>query len=229
MRRANGYKMAVAALVVCVLLWVDFHYLRVTPETIKRWIVSFGWIAPVAYIGMFLVRPFTLFPSTVLTLAGGLAFGTWKGMLYTVAGEIPGAVLSFWLARRVGAGWLRGVRGDDSRLRKLERAMERKGSLIVLMLRVAPFVPFDLVSYAAGIVRVPLRGYILATLIGSLPGTFAYCFLGASLTRGSWKEMAVAALVLAVALAVPLLLRSRMEKRVEGSVPVRRKRGQEAG
>jgi len=105
--------------------------------------------------------------------------------------------------------------------------MERRGFPVVLMLRLAPFVPFDLVSYAAGLARVPLRAYILATLIGSLPGTFAYCFLGASLTHGDWREIAIAAGVFVLAVAVPFAFRSRMEKQVEAA-PLRGKEGREA-
>ncbi|MBB6732013.1 TVP38/TMEM64 family protein [Cohnella zeiphila] len=228
MRRSNLMKIAGAAAAVCLLLWVDFRYLKVTPETIRGWILSFGWIAPAVYVGLYVIRPFTLFPSSVLSLAGGLAFGTWKGMFLTVVGEIPGAVLSFWLARRIGAGLFRGAE-TDPRLRKLESAMARRGFPIVLALRLAPFVPFDLVSYAAGVARVPMRAYFMATLIGSLPGTFAYCFLGASLTHGNWKEIAVAAFVFAIAVAVPFLFRSRVEKQVEEEGPsIRRKTGQGA-
>lgn len=185
--------------------------------------LSFGWVAPVVYIGLYIVRPFTLFPASVLALAGGLAFGAWQGMLYTILGEVPGAVLSYWLARGAFSGMFRSA-SNDSRLHKLEAAMKRRGFPVVLLLRLAPFVPFDLVSYAAGIARVPLRAYVPATFIGALPGTFAYCFLGASFTHGGWKEISIAALVFVAAVAIPFLLRGRVEKQVEEQPPDRRRR-----
>jgi len=206
---------ALIAVLACALLWVNFHYLKITPLVLRNWMVSFGWIAPALYVGLFIARPFVLFPASVLTLAGGLAFGTWYGMLYTFLGELPGAVLSFLLARQVGLGFFKGR--DDPRLRKLEAAMQRRGFPMVLMLRVAPFVPFDLVSYAAGAARVPLRAYVPATAIGTLPGTFAYCFLGASLTRGDWREIVLAGAVFAVAMLVPLLLKRRVNREVGGA------------
>ncbi|RUS47816.1 TVP38/TMEM64 family protein [Cohnella sp. AR92] len=229
MRRSRLYKLLGAAVVVGALLWFDLHYLKITPESLRNWMLSFGWIAPVIYIGLFVVRPFTLFPASVLNLAGGLAFGTGWGVVYTIVGELPGAILSYLLARRMGGGLLRGLE-DDPRLQKLENAMKRRGFPIVLLLRLAPFVPFDLVSYSAGLARVPLRAYTLATFIGALPGTFAYAFLGASLTHGSWREIALAAIVFAVAMVVPLLFRSRVEKQVEGetAAPAARKRAKAA-
>lgn len=213
MRRSTIGRLAAIVVVVALLLWFDFRYLKVTPETMRTWILSFGWIAPVLYVGLYIVRPFILFPASVLAMAGGLAFGTWLGMLYTLIGEMIGAVLSFLLARRVGMGFFRGR--EDPRFVKLERAMARRGFSMVLMLRIAPFVPFDLVSYAAGAARVPMRPYFNATLIGSLPGTFAYCFLGASLTKGSWREFLLAGIVFAAALIVPLLFKRKVEQEVE--------------
>ncbi|MFD2328491.1 TVP38/TMEM64 family protein [Cohnella sp. GCM10020058] len=210
-RKVVLLSLAIAA-VACALLWVNFHYLKITPNKLRDWMLSFGWIAPAVYIGLFVARPFVLFPASVLTLAGGLAFGTWYGMLYTFLGEIPGAVLSFLLARQVGLGFFKGR--DDPRLRKLEGAMQRRGFPMVLMLRIAPFVPFDLVSYAAGAARVPLRAYVPATVIGTLPGTFAFCFLGASLTRGDWREIALAIAVFGAAMLVPLLLKRRVRREV---------------
>lgn len=210
-RKVVLLSLAVAA-VASALLWINFHYLKITPNTLRDWLLSFGWIAPAVYVGLFIARPFVLFPASVLTLAGGLAFGTWYGMLYTFLGELPGAVLSFLLARQVGIGFFKGR--DDPRLRKLEAAMQRRGFPMVLMLRIAPFVPFDLVSYAAGAARVPLRAYVPATAIGTLPGTFAFCFLGASLSRGDWREIALAVAAFGVAMLVPLLLKRRVRREV---------------
>lgn len=55
--------------------------------------------------------------------------------------------------------------------------MARRGFVRVLMLRITPFEPFDLVSYAAGAARVPLRAFVPATIMVTLPSTFAYHFL----------------------------------------------------
>ncbi|QJD87084.1 TVP38/TMEM64 family protein [Cohnella herbarum] len=214
MRRSTALKIGAAVVVVAVLLWIDFKYLNVNPASIRTWVLSFGWLAPVLYVAMYIARPFILFPASVLSMAGGLAFGTWFGMLYTLIGAVTGAVLSFLLARKIGGGFFRGK--EDPRLVKIEQAMERRGFMMVLLFRIAPFVPFDLVSYAAGVARVPLRAFLPATIIGTLPGTFAYNFLGASLTKGSWRDFGIAACVFAVALAVPFLFRRKVEREMEG-------------
>ncbi|MFC5470715.1 TVP38/TMEM64 family protein [Cohnella suwonensis] len=213
MSRSLMWKVALIAVIVGALLWIDFTYLKANPESIREWVLSFGWMAPALYIGMYIARPFILFPASVMSMAGGLAFGTWYGMGYTLIGSVTGAVLSFLLARKIGAGLFKGK--DDPRLASIERAMQRRGFTMVLLLRIAPFVPFDLVSYAAGAARVSLRAFLPATIIGTLPGTFAYNFLGASFSKGSWKDVVIAGAVFAVALAVPFLFRRKVEQEVE--------------
>jgi len=213
LRRSTLGKLAVIAAAVAILLWLDFKVIKADPEAIRNWVLSFGWTAPALYIGLYIARPFVLFPASILSMAGGLAFGTWFGMLYTLVGAVTGAVLSFLLAGKIGKGLFKGK--EDGRLAKMERAMEKRGFMMVLLLRIAPFVPFDLVSYAAGAAGVRLRAFLPATVIGTLPGTFAYNFLGSSLTKGSWKEFLLAGCVFAAALAVPFLFRRKAEKELE--------------
>ncbi len=213
MRRSSWWKIAAIAAVAGALLWFDFKVLKVDPETIREWVLSFGWIAPVLYIGLYIARPFVLFPASILSMAGGLAFGTWLGMLYTLVGAVTGAVLSFLLARKIGKGFFK--RKGDPRMGKIESSMARKGFTMVLLLRIAPFVPFDLVSYSAGAARVRLRAFLPATVIGTLPGTFAYNFLGSSLTSGGWRHFLVAGCIFAVALSVPFLFRRRVQRELD--------------
>lgn len=73
------------------------------------------------------------------------------------------------------------------------------GFAMVLLLRIAPFVPFDLVSYSVGAAGVRLRAFLPATVIGTLPGTFAYNYLGSSLTKSGWREWLIAGCVFAAA------------------------------
>jgi len=213
MKRSALWKIAGIVVVAAALLWFDFKALKIDPGSIRSWMLSFGWIAPAMYIGMYIVRPFLLFPASILSMAGGLAFGTGFGMLYTLIGAVTGAVLSFLLARKIGAGLFKGK--SDPRLLKIERAMAKRGFAMVLLLRMAPFVPFDLVSYSAGAAGVKLRAFLPATLLGMLPGTFAYNFLGASLAKSGWREILIAGCVFAVALSIPFLFRRKAARELE--------------
>jgi uncharacterized membrane protein YdjX (TVP38/TMEM64 family) len=213
MRRSKIVYLAIIAVIVGVLLWLDFSYLKITPDTIRSAVLSFGWVSPFIYIFLYIVRPFVLFPSSILAIAGGLAFGTIFALIYTVIGELLGALLSFLFARKIGRSFFRGK--NDPRLAKLENAMARRGFMAVLLLRMTPIVPFDLVSYAAGIARVSVKAFTLATFIGALPGTFVYSFMGSSIMSGSWKRYVVAGAVYAASITLSLLLRKWTARTVD--------------
>lgn len=73
--------------------WVD-----VSPGDIRDYIIQFGWLAPLIYILLFTVRPLILFPTSVLSVAGGLAFGMLPGVIYTVIGATLSALVAYYVA-----------------------------------------------------------------------------------------------------------------------------------
>lgn len=81
--------------VVLGLLWFNHKVLHLSPEGIRTCIFIFGAAAPVLFIFIYALRPLILFPASVLSLTGGLAFGPLWGTVYTIVGATLGAVLSF--------------------------------------------------------------------------------------------------------------------------------------
>ncbi|MDQ0876164.1 putative membrane protein YdjX (TVP38/TMEM64 family) [Paenibacillus sp. V4I3] len=164
--------------VVGGLLWFNHKVLHLSPEGIRTWILTFGGAAPVLFIFIYAVRPLILFPASVLSLTGGLAFGPVWGTVYTIIGATIGAVLSFWLARFLG-NKLVSTRSKE-KWGKLEKQLQQKGFIYILLLRLIPIFPFDLISYGAGVAKVNFSSFLFGTLLGIIPGTFAYSFLGSS-------------------------------------------------
>jgi uncharacterized membrane protein YdjX (TVP38/TMEM64 family) len=201
----------ISAIIAAILLvlWFNQHYLQLTPSDIRTWILSFGWLAPILYILLYTVRPMILFPASILSLAGGLAFGAGWGTLSTVIGAIAGAVLSFMVARFMGKSLVR--MEWKGRFTKIQLQLENRGLLYVLLLRLIPLFPFDLISYVAGVSKIRFRAFLFGTLFGIIPGTFAYNFLGSSFVGGSASDILIAAAVFLAALMVPILFRKRIE------------------
>jgi uncharacterized membrane protein YdjX (TVP38/TMEM64 family) len=96
------------------------------------------------------------------------------------------------------------------RWQHVEKQLEEKGFLYMLLLRLIPLLPFDLISYAAGVSKVKLSAFFLATVLGILPGTFAYNFLGTSFVEGNITMIVIAIIVFVLVLMIPLLLRSKL-------------------
>ncbi|HEX6944760.1 MAG TPA: TVP38/TMEM64 family protein [Casimicrobiaceae bacterium] len=127
--------------------------------------------------------------ATALSLPGGLAlsltmgfiFGRWIGTALVVAAATVGATLVFLAARYLFADAARrrmGALGE-----RLNAGFTENGFAYLLFLRLVPLFPFFLVNLAPAFTSLPLRTYVLATLIGIIPGTFVYVNLGQALGR----------------------------------------------
>jgi len=177
----SGFLLVVIVAVLLVLYFIGVS--RLTPESIRNLIISFGWWGPAAYIFIYTIRPLLLFPAIILTLAGGLAFGPWWGTLYVLIGGLLGACLCFAIARLLGRGKMIKYLGKFPQIEAIEGQMEKNGFRNMLIMRVVPIFPYDPVSYLAGLSNMRFSDYALATAIGMVPGAFAYNALGYSMTN----------------------------------------------
>lgn len=204
-------KWLLIAAVIVLIVWLSRSVFEVDANDLRSWILSFGLWAPVMYIVIYTVRPLIFFPASVLSIAGGLAFGAWLGTLYTIIGATLGAMLSFYVAKTFGKSLVR--REWTGNAGKIQSQMEQNGFFYVLLFRFIPAINFDLISYAAAFAKVRFTSFALATLIGIIPGTFAYNFLGSSFVSGNPKIIILAVLVFAVLTVVPILIRNRWNKK----------------
>ena len=204
-------KWLLAAAAIVLIVWLSRSVFDGDANGIRRWILSFGFWAPAIYMLIYTIRPLVFFPASVLSIAGGLAFGAWQGTLYTIIGATLGAMLSFIIAKSVGKSLVR--KEWTGNAGKIQSQMEQNGFLYVLLFRFIPVINFDLISYAAAFAKVRFGSFALATLIGIIPGTFAYNFLGSSFISGNPRIMILAVLVFAVLTAVPILIRNKWNKK----------------
>ncbi|MEM8878384.1 MAG: TVP38/TMEM64 family protein [Pseudomonadota bacterium] len=117
--------------------------------------------------------------AVILTIAGGLLFGWMIGGSLTVLSATAGATGIFLVARTAAGQSLADKAGPF--IGKLADGFKQDAFSYMLFLRLAPLFPFWIVNLAPALLGVKLRTYVLATLIGIIPGTFAYSFVGAGL------------------------------------------------
>jgi len=180
-----------------------------TPDGVRDAIRSWGPLAPLIFAGAFVLRPFVFFPSTLLFLAGGLAFGVGWGTLYAAIGGTLGAVVGFSIARALGYEFVRTQLGDH--LPDMQHA--RWGVGLVFLLNLIPIVPITAINYGAGLSGMELLPFTLAVLAGLTPRAFAYSFFGNSLLDVHSKEFVVAVALLSALLVVPLCVRRVLSRR----------------
>lgn len=182
---------------------VNLRGLPLTPEALRGSVLGWGALAPLAYIAIVSMRPFIFFPSGLLFIVAGLAFGPWFGTLYAVVGGVIAAVVTFLLARALGREFVQARL--PARLRQLQETELGAGLIFVLML--VPIVPMSAVNYGAGLSRVSLPHYTLAVIGGLAPRAFAYCYFGDSLFEVGSPQFLGALAILAVMVVIPALLR----------------------
>jgi uncharacterized membrane protein YdjX (TVP38/TMEM64 family) len=149
------------------------------PEDVGVWIRSFGAIGPFVFVLLLAVAPLVFIPGSLLTAAAGLAYGWQFGIIVVAIGNNLCANLGFFIARRLGRERIDKL--TRGRLGKIEERLGRAKFKTILSLRVMPIAPFQLINYGAGISSVKWKDYFWATLIGTLPGTFFFTYIGSHL------------------------------------------------
>jgi len=158
--------------------------LLIFPELIYRallWVVeSFqaGGL-PVLFVAMIVQALAIPIPSEFVLICGGAAFGLLSGWLVGALGSVVAAFIGFYVSRKGGRSVAIRFVGDRG-IEFADNWFNRWGVWAVLLGRVAPFIPFDVISYSAGLTQMNVRSFIVPTVIGTLPRAFFYAFLGAS-------------------------------------------------
>ncbi len=155
-------------------------------------------------------------PGTVLVVVGGAVYGLWWGTLCSVVGATMGAVVAFWLARYLLHDWFQKKFAHSTLLKKFNKTLCKEGLSCILLIRFSPVSPFNVVNFALGLTPVSVKSYALGTLVGIIPGTLAYTWLGASgaeaIASGNWLPFGCCLLLLMLLSALPIALRRRSLK-----------------
>ncbi|MGG1594817.1 TVP38/TMEM64 family protein, partial [Terribacillus saccharophilus] len=132
MKRKKVVKGTAIALLVLFLLWFVREHIKLSPEDIQGWIVSFGIISPLIYMGIYAVKPVIFFPSSVLSIAGGLAFGFVKGTIFILIGSAGAAIVAYFLAHFFSERF--GDKDLGERVEKIKQKLHDEGFIYVLVM-----------------------------------------------------------------------------------------------
>jgi len=132
---------------------------------------------PVAFIAGYIAATLAFVPGSILTLAAGALFGIGPGVLYVFIAAALGSSGAFLVSRHLARPAIERRVAGDARFAAIDRAIGTSGIKIVLLLRLSPVFPFNLLNYALGLTRVRFADYLIAS-VGMLPGTLLYVYYG---------------------------------------------------
>ena len=215
----------VVGVVAVVALAALGGQLGVALHRFVEWVEGLGALGPVVFVLGYVAATVAFVPGSVLTLAAGAIFGLGPGVAYVMIGATTGASLAFLVARFVAREAVAQRVAGNPRFAAVDRAVGREGFKIVLLLRLSPVFPFNMLNYGLGLTNVRFTDYVAAS-IGMLPGSLLYTYSGfvagdivrlaadAGPERGS-GYYAVVALGLAATIAVTTIV-TRTARRAIG-------------
>ncbi|MFB3904057.1 MAG: TVP38/TMEM64 family protein [Acidobacteriota bacterium] len=152
------------------------HYVQVLLDATQ----ALGLWGYLVLIGVYVVAAVFFLPGSLLTLAAGFLFGVLVGSVVVSIGATLGAGAAFLIGRYLARSRIERKLASNSKFRAIDQAVGREGFKIVLLTRLTPVFPYNLLNYAFGLTAVTFRRYILASWIGMMPGTVLYVYLGST-------------------------------------------------
>ena len=154
----------------------DFNLQALLKDTLL-WIETLGSIGAIAFISIYIVSTVAFLPAFILTLGAGVLFGVWLGSIYVFIGATLGSITAFLVGRYLARDWVAKKIAGNDKFAAIDRAVSKEGLKIVLLTRLSPAFPFNLLNYAFGVTGVSVRDYVIGS-IGMIPGTIMFVYIG---------------------------------------------------
>jgi len=167
---------------------------------LRAWGQALGARAALATTLLMIVQALAApIPAVLVTATNAWLFGWWWGGILSIVSATLAAVICYLLARALGEPLVSRFISQE-RLRRSEALIREHGVTAVLVARLLPFVPFDPISYMAGLGRMRLLPFIGATLLGQIPAGMTYTYLATQLDGNpSWLLVKIPSALIALA------------------------------
>jgi uncharacterized membrane protein YdjX (TVP38/TMEM64 family) len=183
------------------------------------WSQSHREAAGALFVGVYALAAVLVVPGSILTLSAGYLFGLPLGVALTSVGSVLGATVAFVVGRFIARDWVAHRIATWPRFGAFAAALRHDGFAIVLLARLSPLIPYNLLNYALALTAARFRDYLLATWVGMLPATVLYVYAG-SLAKSvttlasadgapSWAAYTLLAIGFAATVALTVLLTRR--------------------
>ncbi len=172
--------------------WIDdWSKFLTSKEKVRAWILSYGAWAPLVFVAIQAIQVVVApIPGEATGFLGGYLFGIPYGFLLSTVGLTIGSTLAFLLGRWLEIHFVEKIVAKET-LEKFDFIVERQGTLIAFLLFLIPGFPKDYLSFILGLSKMPLRVFLIITMVGRMPGTFLLTLQGANVYKGRFITFSV--------------------------------------
>ncbi len=148
---------------------------------LEQWVEQAPAKTALVFVLMLAISTALTLPTvTVMTVAGGFLFGTLAGAILSITGALGGAAITVLMVRRMTGEAVRNY-ASSGRLAGLVRLLERDAFYYLMVFRIIPIAPFFVLNAAAGLIRISLLRFVVATALGLIPILTIFSSVGAGL------------------------------------------------
>jgi uncharacterized membrane protein YdjX (TVP38/TMEM64 family) len=176
--RKHLFIVFVTAIAFCLIAFAIYGE-EISLEDIHDFAASLGIWLPISFMLIYILAS-VFFPTTPFMALAGILFGFKYGLIYTTIAGFISAFITFYISRTLGKSFV-----DDllhtkflNGLDKWNERIARHGLLTVIVLRLAPIMPFNVLNLLMGISKVKTRDYALGTLLGLAPSNVLAVYFG---------------------------------------------------
>ena len=174
--RVSGRKIAAGTVILVALVLLGRQLGGLLPR-FGEWVDGLGFWGPAAFIAGYVVTTIAFIPGAVMTLVAGAIFGLLEATVYVLTGATLGSAVAFLISRHLARGAIAARVAGNARFAAIDRTVGAQGFRMVLLMRLSPVFPYNLLNYSLGLTKVRFTDYVLAS-IGMLPGTVLYAYYG---------------------------------------------------
>lgn len=174
--------LCLTCLVITLIIISQSINIQQNLQTFITWVENLGIWGPIGFIFIYNIGTLLFIPGSLLTINGGFLFGLFWGSVYVLIAAMIGAILAFVIGRYISKDWICQQLEKYPKFKAIDHAVTQEGWKIVLLTRLSPIFPFNLLNYAFGVTNVSLFDYILGSF-GIIPGTVMYVYIGSITTN----------------------------------------------
>ena len=221
----SHWKKALSVLTLLVLFLFIYNYkddllnfmqlLKHTDE-VSIYIKSFGPLAGIIFILLQVLQVVIFFiPGEFIQAAGGYAFGTWIGTLYSIIGISLGSSILFFATRRFGHNFVEKVLPKKVKKSFKKIFNSKRINLIVFLVYLIPGFPKDSLAFLAGVSKIDFRSFIIYSTLGRLPALFLSSYYGANIASGKKFIIIMLSVVFILVIGVGIRFKSHFFSKLE--------------